>query len=95
MKKILIFCVICFATVIVVSSFQDAKSNQDHSSNFIIAGAWKDFKKGFKQGASESSQGRKLIGNVSSQEACYNLAVSAGCSNTYSWYRDTGNCFCN
>ena len=54
----------------------------------------RDFSTGYSQGYTAGSQGERYIGYASSESACYSKAVSAGCSNNYRWYSDTGNCFC-
>jgi hypothetical protein len=52
------------------------------------------FMQGYGQGYSQGSEGRRVIGTASSESQCKSMAANAGCSNTYAFYSNTGNCFC-
>jgi hypothetical protein len=63
--------------------------------DYTASDGLRDFSTGFSQGYSQGSQGRKFLGVTSSESQCLELARKSGCSSTYAWYKDTGNCFCN
>ncbi|MCL2156038.1 MAG: hypothetical protein FWH53_10265 [Leptospirales bacterium] len=85
MKKILIFCIICFATVIVASSFKDAKSvNQGfgiHEEDATMGLKDKAKAKAKEKAAEEAI--KKVhegiwVGKADSAEECSAMAKNAG-----------------
>ena len=53
------------------------------------------FTNAFLDGAAQATQGRRVIGSTTTQAACRQLAIQAGCSHSYRWMPDTQVCFCN
>ena len=91
MKKILFICFTLFTVLAIVGS-SDLHANfknkmKQHGQNAATKGA--------QRIAEDKIGGRKHIGNTNTQEACYELAVNAGCAETFNWYSNTKGCFCN